>query len=134
MVERLTGALRGVVAGLVAGVVWWGVEWAAGWALGGTVSASALRTILALDLACGAAGGAIVGLVTGGRNAAVLALGLTAVYGFLRVYEPPGMAAEALFVVLAVAAGFVGLRIAASRGFLHLTVLTVAAIAFGKAG
>src|SRR5436309_15594146 len=103
---------RGVSAGLAAGVLWWIVECAALWALGGTPDGPAALVILGLDLAFGAVGGALVGVVTGAESAAALALGLTVVYGFLRVYEPPGLRAELLFAVLAPIGAFVGLLIA----------------------
>src|SRR5262245_35420992 len=132
--ERL---VRGVGAGLAAGVAWWIVEGAANWALGGTIDARAAATILGLDLALGAAGGALVGLAIGGAGSAALALSLTAVWGFARVYERPGMLAEAMFVVLAVIGVFLGARIAGARrgalAFVQLTLVAVAATVFGKA-
>ena len=56
--------------------------------------------ILGLDLGVAATGGALVGLVIGAAGAPALAPGLV-VYGFARVYEPPGLCAELLFLVLA---------------------------------
>src|SRR5690349_9268933 len=129
---------RGVAAGLAAGAAWWLVEGAANWALGGTIDARAALTILGLDVALGAVGGAVVGLVVGDAGAAALALGLTAVWGLARVYEPPGMRAELLFAVLAPLGAFVG-ALVAGRGrrgalaFVHVTLLAVAATVFGKA-
>ena len=127
----------GIAAGLAAGVAWWAVEGAANWALGGTIDASAAATILRLDLALGAVGGALVGLVAG-TGAAALALGLTVVYGALRVYEPPGMRAELLFLVLAPLGALLGVLVAGRerRGmlaFAQLTLVAVAATVFGKA-
>jgi len=140
-IGRVRGArlARGVGAGLVAGTAWWTIEVAANWALGGTLDADTARMILGLDLAFGAAGGLLIALVARAASAPALALGLTAVYGLLRVYEPPGLRAELLFAVLAPAAAILGVRLAGRgrRGplaFLHLTLLTVAATVFGKAG
>ncbi|HJQ85331.1 MAG TPA: sulfatase [Candidatus Binatia bacterium] len=135
----LAGRLaRGAGAGLAAGVVWWLVECAANWALGGTLSSEAAGTILGLDLLFGGAAGAVVGLL-GVRSANGLALGLTAAYGFLRVYEPPGLRSELLFLALAPLGVLVGVRLAGGgrRGalpFVQLTLVTVAATVFGKAG
>jgi arylsulfatase A-like enzyme len=130
---------RGIAAGLAAGVVWWVVECVANWALGGTIDVSAALVILGLDVAFGAVGGAIVALVSGAASAPALALALTVVYGALRVYEPPGMRAELLFLVVAPAAAFVAWRLA-GRGregalaFVQLSLLATAATVFGKAG
>jgi len=130
---------RGIAAGLAAGVVWWLVECVANWALGGTIDASAALVILGLDVAFGAVGGAIVALVSGAASAPALALALTVVYGALRVYEPPGMRAELLFLAIAPAAAFVAWRLA-GRGregalaFVQLSLLATAATVFGKAG
>jgi arylsulfatase A-like enzyme len=130
---------RGIAAGLAAGVVWWVVECVANWALGGTIDVSAALVILGLDVAFGAVGGAIVALVSGAASAPALALALTVVYGALRVYEPPGMRAELLFLVVAPAAAFVAWRLA-GRGregalaFVQLSLLATAAMVFGKAG
>jgi len=130
---------RGIAAGLAAGVVWWVVECVANWALGGTIDASAALVILGLDVAFGAVGGAIVALVSGAASAPALALALTVVYGALRVYEPPGMRAELLFMIAAPAAAFVAWLLA-GRGrqgalaFVQLSLLATAATVFGKAG
>ncbi len=133
--ERLT---RGARAGFTAGVLWWVVELAANHALGGTINSYAAETILFLDVALGAAGGALVALATGVTGGAGLALGLTVVYGAARVYEPPGMGAEALFAVLAPLAAVAGYWIAGRHrqgtlGLVHLTLVTTAATVFGKA-
>jgi arylsulfatase A-like enzyme len=122
--------------------VWWAVEVAANWAFGGVIPARAVLIMLGLDLAfAGVAGlllGAMLGVVGWGRNVVALALGMTAVFGFIRIYEPPGWRAEALFLVLAAAALVVGVRVARTSrgalGFLHIAVLATAASALGKAG
>jgi arylsulfatase A-like enzyme len=80
--------------------------------------------------------GALLGL--GGREvrAAALALGLAAVYGLLRAYEPPGLRGEALFVVVASGAAVAGVALAGETargtlGFLHLTALASVAVTLG---
>ena len=139
MTGRVTERLaRGLAAGLTAGAVWWLVEGAANRAFGGTLDAHAAATILGLDLALGAPGGALAALLAG-TGAAALALGTTAVYGALRVYEPPGMSAELLFLVLAPLGLLAGAWLAgrARRGalaFVQLVLVAVAATVFGKAG
>src|SRR5436309_5324796 len=130
---------RGIAAGLAAGVVWWVVECAANWALGGTLDGRAALVILGLDLAVAATGGALVGLALGAASGPALALALTVVYGLVRVYEPPGLRAELLFLVLAPAAAVLEVWIAGRerRGvlaFVHLALLATAATVFGKAG
>src|SRR5262245_49916984 len=128
------GALRGLVAGLVAGATWWCVETAINWAAGGTVPQNELLAIALCDLGLGALAGVLVGAVCGRAGGATLALGLAGAYGFLRVYEPPGLGAEALFVAAVAVASALGTALAGSdrRGvlaFLHLTVLGTAVIA-----
>lgn len=133
---------RWLGAGLAAGATWWLVEGAANWTLGGVIPARVAATILGLDLALGAVAGVAVGAlctaVAGGASAATLALGLTGAYGMIRIYEPPGLRAEALFVVFAAVATVLGVRLAGRdrRGLLafwHLTVVATVFTAFGKA-
>ena len=68
----------------------------------------------------------------------VLALGLTAVFGFLRIFEPPGVRSELLYFALAPVCVAFGVRLAdrercGAIAFVQLTVVGVAAIVFGKA-
>jgi hypothetical protein len=114
------------------------VECAANWALGGTLDARAVLVLLELELAFGAAGGALVALLTGVASAPALVLALSVVYGFLRVYEPPGVRAELLYALVAPAAAVLALRLGRGRGgalaFVQLALLATAATVFGKAG
>ncbi len=135
-------ALVGVAGGLVAGAAWWAVESTANWAFGGVMTADVARTILALDLAVAGVAGLVLGIVLafvpGGASAPALALGTTMAYGLIRIFEPPGMGGEALFVMLAVASATVGVWLAGDerRGplaFVHLTLLATAFTALGKA-
>ena len=137
------GLARGLGAGLAAGAIWWVVEGAANWALGGVIPARVAASILGLDLALGAAAGVVVGavctVVAGSPSAAALAIGLAGAYGLIRIYEPPGLRAEALFVALAAVATVLGARLAGRdrRGLLafwHLTVVATVFTAVGKAG
>jgi arylsulfatase A-like enzyme len=138
----LGGALgRGLGAGLAAGAIWWIVETTANWAFGGVIPASAALTMLGIDLAIGGVAGLVVGAILAflpGGGVAALALGLTAAFGLIRIYEPPGLRAEALYVVLAAAGVWLGVRLAGARrgwlAFVHLALLTTAAAALGKAG
>ncbi len=138
----LRNALVGIGAGLVAGTVWWVVESLTNWALGGVVPAHVARTILGLDLAVAGTAGIVLGLaltfVPGGASGPALALGLTMAYGLIRVFEPPGMGGEALFVLLATLSAALGVRLVGDerRGplaFVHLTLLTTTITALGKA-
>jgi len=141
--SRARGLAAGLAGGLAAGTVWWAVEIAVNWALGGVVPAPFARTVLELDLAAGAVGGLVVaaalGFTPAGATAPGLALGLTiVVYGLLRVFEPPGMMAEALFVVVGTLAVVAGTWLAGSerRGaatFLQLTLMATLATVLGTA-
>ncbi len=105
---------RGLVAGLAAGTIWWLVELAVNWAFGGVIPLRQAMTVLGLDLAVGGLGGLLVGAVLGlaghGGNVAAYALGLTVVYGLIRAYEPPGLRAEALYVVAGALGAAIGVR------------------------
>jgi arylsulfatase A-like enzyme len=137
----LTGALRGLAAGLVAGAAWWAVEGAINWLAGAVVPALVLGQLAALDVGLGAVFGLVIGgaLGFGGRRpgGAALALGLAAAYGLLRVWEPPGLGAEALF--LAASATLAPLALAlggrdrdGGLRFLHVTLLATAAVGLGE--
>jgi arylsulfatase A-like enzyme len=128
--------VRGAGTGVVAGALWWAVEWTANGALGGMLPLRAVASIFVLDVSAGAVAGMLAGLAA--PSTPVRALVLTAAYGLLRIYEPPGLRAELLFVALAAVGVAVGVRLAGrERGgplaFVHLTVVTVAAVVFGKA-
>ena len=129
--------LRGCVAGLATGAVWWAVEATLNWTAGGLVPARVAAQVAGLDLAIGGVAGAGLGLVLGGG--VPLGLALAVVYGFLRVFQPPGLGGEALFLVLAAAAVAVGARLAAAgvgeRPSLvtgHVVLLATAAVALGE--
>ncbi len=135
------GALAGLAAGVVAGVVWWVIETLANWALGGVVSGEVARLILGLDLAVAGAAGLVLGIVLtfvpGGASAAALALGLTMTYGLIRIFEPPGMGSEAVFVLLATLSAALGIRLVGAERtgaltFLHLSLIATAVTALGK--
>ncbi|MCC6767258.1 MAG: sulfatase [Deltaproteobacteria bacterium] len=135
------GIVRGLGAGLAAGIVWWLVEQAVNYAFGGVIPLRQALIVLALDLVIAGAGGLVVGAVLGalGRgDVAAYALGVTIVYGLLRVYEPPGLLAEAMFVVVGTLAAAIGVLVAGRRsgalGFLHVTLVATAALAIGKTG
>ncbi|MEB2285560.1 MAG: hypothetical protein B6D46_14085 [Polyangiaceae bacterium UTPRO1] len=136
------GIVRGLGAGLAGGVVWWLVELAVNYAFGGVIPMYEATIVLALDLAIAGAGGLVVGAVLGvigrGDDAAAYALGVTVVYGLLRVYEPPGLLGEAMFVLVGTLAAAVGVVVAGRRrgilGFVHVALVATAALAIGKTG
>lgn len=136
------GMMMGLAAGVAAGVVWWLVETAANWAFGGVIPIRAALIMLGLDIAVAGAAGILVGVLLAvvgwSRNAVALALALTAAFGLIRIYEPPGWRAEGLFLVLAAVALVIGVRLARTGsgvlGFLHIAVLATGATALGKAG
>lgn len=135
-----TSVMRGLVAGLGAGVVWWLVELAVNWAFGGVIPLEESLTVLGLDLAIGGVSGLVVGAVIGalgrGDNVVAYALGMTVVYGLLRVYEPPSVFGEGLFVLIGAGCAALGVMVAGSRvgwmGFLHVAIVATAALALGK--
>jgi arylsulfatase A-like enzyme len=134
------GIARGLAAGLAGGTIWWLVELAVNWAFGGVIPLRQAGIVLALDLAIASAGGLIVGAVLGaiGRadDVVAYALGVTIVYGLLRVYEPPGLFGEGLFVLLGAVATVLGVLVAGRRngplGFVHVALVATAALAIGK--
>src|SRR5439155_1366839 len=128
-------AARGLASGVAVGAIWWAVEAALNWTAGGLVPGAVSLRIAALDLAIAGLAGMGLGVVLG--DGAPLALALTAVYGFLRVYQPPGFGAEALFVALAAPAAALGVRLSATDGqrerrglvLVHLALVATAAVA-----
>ena len=135
---RATGMVRGLGAGLVAGAAWWLAEAALDRALGGFLPAPVGATLAALDLGLGALAGVVVGALAGRGarpRAATLALGLAAAYAWLRIYDPPGLGTEAAFALVATALAALGALAAGEAGgalaFVHLVVLTSAAVALG---
>lgn len=129
---RIVGALRGAGLGLLGGALWFAVEAFAGWTAGSAIPLGILQKVAGLDLAIAGVAGALLGLVLPNAGGSVLALSLGAVYGFLRVYAPPGMGAEAVFVGVAAAAVVAGRRIVGEKGsvlaFVHLTILGAASL------
>jgi arylsulfatase A-like enzyme len=135
-----SSVMRGLLAGLGAGVVWWLVELAVNWAFGGVIPLEEALTVLGLDLAIAGVAGLVVGAVIGalgrGDNVVAYALGMTVVYGLLRVYEPPSILGEGLFVLVGAACAALGVVIAGRRvgwiGFVHVAIVATAALALGK--
>ncbi len=133
---------RGIAAGLASGSIWWLVELAVNWAFGGVIPMRQASIVLGLDLALGAAGGLVVGvalaIIGRGADVAAYALGMTVVYGLIRAYEPPGLKAEAMFVVGGALCAAVGVWLAGRRvgvlGFVHVALVATAAVALGKTG
>lgn len=131
---------RGLLAGLGAGIVWWAVELAVNWTFGGVIPREEAMIVLALDLAVGAVGGLVVGAVVGafgrGDDVVAYALGMTVVYGLLRVYEPPSLFGEGLFVLAGAGCAAAGVLLAGRRvgwmGFVHVALVATAALALGK--
>src|SRR5262245_52787022 len=111
MEGRAGGGLRGIGLGLVAGSLWFVLEAVANWAAGGVVASSTLGRIAMLDLGLAALAGAILGALLP-RGGLPLGLAMGAAYGFLRVFAPPGMGAEAIYLVVAAAAVAAGSRLA----------------------
>jgi arylsulfatase A-like enzyme len=136
----IASAARGLVAGLAAGAAWWLVESAANWALGGYVPSRVATTLAVLDLGLGALAGTAIGvlLALAGRpvGGAWLALALAGVYGLVRIFDPPGLVAEAIFTLVAAAVVALGAAVAgrAAGGplaFAQLTLLGAGAVVVG---
>ena len=134
--------VRGIAAGLAGGMIWWLVELAVNWAFGGVIPRPQAMVILGLDLAIGGVGGlavgAVLGLIGRGSSAAAYALGVTVVYGLIRVYEAPGLIGEGSFVVVGSVCAAVGVWLAGRRvgwlDFVHVALVATAAITLGKTG
>ena len=135
------GLMLGVAAGAAAGAGWWLVEAVANWAFRGVIPISVHAALLGLDVAIGAAGGLVLGAVlalTGRLTAGALAMGMAVVYGLIRIYEPPGILGEAMFIVLGVMAVNMGRSLTRAQRddvvtFVRLMLITTAFIALGKA-
>jgi arylsulfatase A-like enzyme len=132
MRNRFGGALRGCGLGLLAGGLWFLVEALGNWAAGGIIPAPTLWRIAALDAGAGALAGLALGALLPQAGVA-LGLAMGAAYGFLRVYAPPGMGAEALFVLVAAAAVAAGARLTRRDGagllaFVHAVLLGAVAV------
>ena len=131
---RLLGAARGLALGLLAGALWATLEAAGGWAAGGSVPRGLALDIAGLDLAVGGVVGLLAGAAMPAAGAGTLGLVLAAGYGFLRVYAPPGMGAEAVFVAAAAVLVLLGRRLLGRDdargvlGFAHVTLLAAGAI------
>jgi arylsulfatase A-like enzyme len=118
------------------------VELTVNWAFGGVIPRPQAMVVLGLDLAIGGVGGLVVGAVLGflgrGDRAAAYALGMTVVYGLIRVYEPPGLFGEGLFVVMGSICAAAGVwlvgRCVGWLGFLHVALVATAAVMLGKTG
>ena len=129
----------GLGAGLVAGGAWWLVEAVLGWAVGGFVPGRVAATLAGLDLGLGAVAGLVVGALASrsgqAPRARSLALGLAAAYALFRIYDPPGLGTEAAFAVVAALLAVLGCVLAGegdgALAFVHLTLLTTAAVALG---
>lgn len=131
MGARLQGAARGLATGVVAGLVWIAIEAALAWWSGSVVPPALARTIAAADLGVGALAGLCAGLVAPAAHRRTLALVLAGAYGLLRVYAPPGMGAEAVYVLVFATATLLATRIARSDTPWSGVVLIVALGALG---
>jgi arylsulfatase A-like enzyme len=125
--SRLGGALRGLGLGALAGALWFTLEAIGNRLVGGFVPAPILSAVAQLDVGLGAAAGAVLGVLLP-RGGLPLGLALAMVYGFLRVFEPPGMGAEAVYVLVAAVLVLGAVRLARRDGagvlaFLHATLL-----------
>jgi len=128
---RITGGAVGLATGVVGGLVWTAIEMLLGWGSGSVVPSAILRTIVIANVAVGAAAGVLTGLVApqGGRR--LTALVLVGAYGLMRVYAPPGMGAELLYVLTFGIVAAVVLRVGGATTSWLGVVLT---IALGTAG
>jgi arylsulfatase A-like enzyme len=130
--SRLGGALRGLLLGALAGAVWFLVEATWNWLGGGYVPTTTLGAIAQLDVGLGAAAGLILGTLLP-RGGATLGVAVAMAYGFVRVFEPPGMGAEAIYVLVAAVLVAVIAALARRDGagvlaFVHATLLGTVAI------
>jgi len=131
MTSVLRSAVRGLALGILAGIVWAAIEAAVHWAAGSLIPVEVFAQMAALDVAFAAAGGLVLGLALPTAGLGILALGLAATYGFVRV--GPGIRAELVFIPIAAAAVWLGRRITGRDadglvGFLHLVVLGTVAL------
>ena len=123
---RITGGAVGLATGVVGGLVWTAIEMLLGWWSGSVVPSAILRTIVIANVAGGAAAGLVTGLVVpnGGRRLAAVVL--VGAYGLMRVYAPPGMGAEVLYVLAFGVVAAVVLRVGGVTTSWIGVVLTIA--------
>jgi arylsulfatase A-like enzyme len=121
----------------MAGCLWAATEFVVNWAGGGTAPPETLRTIASLDLLLGTTMGGLAGLAVPGATPRSLALVLVLAYGFVRIVAPPGVGAEAVYLVLA-AGAFGALWWTGRRGdaglaaFIHLVLLGTVGLLAGE--
>ncbi len=128
---RRAGGGWGVAGGIRAGVVWAGLEAMLGWWSGSVVPASLAGTLVLADVGVGVIAGLCTGLLAPRAGLRTFAFVLAGAYGLLRVYAPPGMGAEASYVVIFAAVSLLALRRAGSDASWTGFVLTVAIGALG---
>jgi arylsulfatase A-like enzyme len=131
MGPRLHGALRGVTTGFSAGALWAAIELALGWWSGSAVPLAVVEQIVAADVAVGMIVGLATGLVVRDAGARLLALVLAGAYGLMRVYAPPGLGAEAVYVVVFALVSAAALRVAGMHAPRSSALLTIALGALG---
>src|SRR5262249_61087796 len=102
MGRRFLGGLRGGGLGVLAGALWFLIESVGNRVAGGAVSGPTLGRIAALDVGIGAVAGLLLGAIFPGGGMQ-LGLAMGAAYGFLRVFEPPGVGAGSVFRLAAAA-------------------------------
>jgi arylsulfatase A-like enzyme len=113
-------------------VVWFLLEAVGNWAAGGIAPAATLQRLALLDVGIAAAAGLLLGALIP-RVGLALGLAMAGVYGLLRVYAPPGFAAEGVFLALAAGSVVAGTWLARRDGsgvlaFLHAVLLGSAAV------
>src|SRR4029453_13452173 len=132
MRRRPGGALRGAVLGLVVGALWFALEAGTNWAAGGVVPGHTLARIAQLDVALAGIAGLVLGVLLP-QGGVRLGLARGAAYGFMRVFAPPGMGAEAIYVLVAAAAVALGMWLtrrddSGVLAFLHTALVGAAAL------
>jgi arylsulfatase A-like enzyme len=123
--------LRGLVLGALAGAVWALVAVVVHHAAGSVIPDAVLVRMVAMDVAIGAVGGLLVALVVRAPQEGLLAVGIASVYGFVRIFAPPGLAGEVAFVPMGIAATALGVWLLGQPKsgllvLLHASLLTAA--------
>jgi arylsulfatase A-like enzyme len=131
MGARLTGAAAGLATGVVAGLVWTAIEAALGWWSGSVVPAPVRLMLASANLGVGVLVGTGVGAIAPRAGRRVLVLALVGAYGLMRVYAPPGLGGEILYVATFAAMAVAMLRVVGSATAWSGVLLTVALGALG---
>jgi len=134
---RLGAAARGLCFGVGAGMIWFGIEFLLAYGSGSIVPTEAWGIIALIDVAVAGLAGALVLAVAPRLGYGRVAIVVAGAYGLMRVFSPPGIGSEALYLLLATllvcaAPWLVGDDRDRSFAAFHVVALMAAALLVGE--